>query len=188
MGSISTSMGRGDNLIIGETSAFCSTNIGTLNIQSGVCEGMSATIGSTFSDPNIAGAGFSAAATVGGGIQQALMMMRAVNDLDVMDLESLMSGIGGEDLIGEEIISGMEEALAMEEEYEALAAAYASMAASAPPELAGFYEAMAKMYEQMAQIEHTVYEYWEGKRSGADSMKRAEATAMDMMSLTALPV
>ena len=175
-------MNTSDNLITGEVSSMCSININALNGESAAVEGMSACLDAFMTDPDISGAGFAEAGIVAEDLQKAFMMMRAVNDLDIMDFDKLMSGIGGEDLIGEVIIGKMEESKAKEEEYNSLSAAYAAMAASAPPWLAGFYSAMAAMYAQMAQIEHTIYEYWEAKSDNYDTI---EATTAGLFTQTA---
>ena len=169
-------MGPSDNLIIGEVSSSCSANIAALNRQNSILDSMACALNVMSSDSTIAGAGYEAAGAVSGDLCEAMALMRAVNDLDIMDFQSLMSGIGGEDLIGEVIIGKMKEAEAKEKEYEAQAAAYAAMAASAPPELAGFYSAMASMYSQMARIQHTIFEYWEGKSNNYDTIEATTAS------------
>ena len=108
-------MGPGDNLIVGEVNSMCGASISALNSQSSTLGSLSAAFSSAMSAPNICGVGYDAAGLVAGDIQCALALMQAANDLDIMDFETLMASIGGEDLIGQEIISKMEEAAAREE-------------------------------------------------------------------------
>ena len=138
-------------------------------------EALASQIGTVQSDTVIKGKSFDTAKETMSGFTGVLRLMRAANDADLADYNTLRSAVGSENLIGSKIIPAMLKAKENMEKYQARADFYRSLAGSCLPMLRDFYISMATMFDELANIQKIIYGIWKKKSQTFDEINASTA-------------